>query len=153
MDARGGVVWDEPTNSGMPDMSHGAAIVPLLRLYSPRPPARRDWNELRKHVDLAKVALELLGLPVERRGLRTISQYWHCPFELARVPSFRVNAAEPSWACFACGAGGDAAALVMRIKGISFRDAIAWLDEHGGFNSTELRGVEAEPARPAIAIR
>ena len=113
-------------------MSDGVASLPPLRLFTPRPRARGDWNEIRGRIDLAKVAAALLGPPVERRGLRTGSLGWNCPFDEGHRPSFQVIMGEDTWSCSECGAGGDAAALVMRIKTMSFRDAIAWLDEQEG---------------------
>ena len=53
---------------------------------------------------------------MERRGLQTASLRWRCPFDSGRTPSFQVNLGENSWSCSMCEAGGDAAALVMRIK-------------------------------------
>lgn len=113
-------------------MSHGAVSRPSLRLYTPRLMARRDWNEIRERIDLIKVAAALLGPPVERRGLRTASLVWRCPFDHGSTPSFRVNLGEATWSCSQCGSAGDAVALVMRMKGMVFRDAIAWLDEQKG---------------------
>ena len=56
----------------------------------------------------------------------------YCPFHRGTSASFRVLLGEAIWSCSACRAGGDAAALVMRLKSIGFRDAIAWLDEQDG---------------------
>jgi CHC2 zinc finger len=118
-------------------MSHGAVSRPSLRLYTPRLMARRDWNEIRERIDLIKVAAALLGPPMERRGLRTGSLGWRCPFDEGATPSFRVNLGEATWSCFHCGSAGDAVALVMRMKGMVFLDAIAWLDEQEGFGLVE----------------
>jgi DNA primase len=115
-------------------MSDGAPSFPSLRLYTPRPRSRSDWNEIRARIDLKKLAAALLGPPVERRGLRSGSLGWYCPFEEGPSPSFRVILGETSWSCSSCGAGGDAAALVMRLKSMAFRDAIAWLDEQAGLD-------------------
>jgi CHC2 zinc finger len=113
-------------------MSDGAASFPPLRLYTPRPRSRSDWNEIRARIDLAKLAAALLGPPVERRGLQSGSLGWYCPFDLGPSPSFRVTLGAATWTCSTCGAAGDAAALVMRMKRMVFRDAIAWLDEQEG---------------------
>ena len=123
---------DDPTNLWITPMSDGAASLPPLRLYTPRPRSRSDWNEIRARIDLTKLAAALLGPPVERRGLRSGSLGWYCPFDEGTSPSFRVILGEATWSCSACGAGGDAAALVMRMKSMAFRDAIAWLDEQEG---------------------
>jgi CHC2 zinc finger len=116
-------------------MSYGPASSLRLRLYRPRPTFRSDWSEIRGRIDLTKVAAALLGPPVERRGLSAGSLGWQCPFHRGTSPSFRIILGEAVWSCSACGAGGDAAALVMRIKSVGFRDAIAWLDEQEGLSS------------------
>jgi hypothetical protein len=113
-------------------MSDGAASPPLLRLYRHHTRSRSDWSEIRRRIDLTKVAAALLGPPVERRGLTRGSLGWYCPFHRGTSASFRVLWGEAIWSCSACRAGGDAAALVMRLKSIGFRDAIAWLDEQDG---------------------
>ena len=90
---------------------------------------------------------------MERRGLQTASMRWHCPFDRSRTPSFQVSLGERSWSCSTCGAGGDAAALVMRIKGMAFRDAVAWLDDQEDFRSTELVGDNPKRLRGGNCIR
>ena len=42
---------------------------------------------------------------------------WYCPFDEGPGPSFRVILGEATWSCSACGAGGDAAALVDADEG------------------------------------
>jgi DNA primase len=119
-------------------MSDGAASPPLLRLYRHRPGSRSDWSEIKGRIDLTKVAAAFLGPPVERRGLTSGSLGWCCPFHVGTIASFRVNLGESIWFCSDCEAGGDAAALVMRMKSIGFRDAIAWLDEQDGLDSSNV---------------
>ena len=135
MGGRAGCRLMNPTNPGMSFMSKAAASPPLLRLYKPRPESRSDWSEIRGRIDLAKVAAALLGLPGRKTG----------PAHAARwdgiAPSTGPTRRSGSiWVkrlvVFHCGAGGDAAALVMRIKSMDFRDAIAWLDEQEGFGAS-----------------
>jgi DNA primase len=119
-------------------MSDGASYPHLLKLYQHRPRSRSDWSEIRGRIDLTKVAAALLGPPVERRGLTSGSLGWCCPFDDGTSASFRVILGEAVWSCSACEAGGDAAALVMRLKSISFCEAIAWLDEQEGLDSSAV---------------
>ncbi len=115
-------------------MTKFVAAPPLLRLYKPGPESRGEWSEIRERIDLAKVAAALLGPPVERRGLSSGSLGWRCPFHQETKASFRIILGAVAWSCSTCGAGGDAAALVMRVKRMDFSDAIAWLDEEEWFN-------------------
>jgi hypothetical protein len=93
---------------------------------------RLDWPAIRDKVDLAKVATALLGPALGRRGERGRRLYWRCPFHEDNNPSFAVTPGKPHWKCFGCGEHGDAAALVMKLNGMSFPDAVRWLGEQVG---------------------
>jgi CHC2 zinc finger len=134
-------------------MSDRAASPPLLRLYRHHPRSRSDWSEISGRIDLTKVAAALLGPPVERRGLTRGSLGWYCPFHRGTSPSFRVLLGEAIWSCAGCGAGGNAAALVMRLKSIGFRDAIAWLDEQHGLDFSETVAPDNHTAPEPVAVR
>ena len=88
-------------------------------------PPRPDWREERGRIDLAAVATNLLGPAPGRRGERGL--WWPCPFHEDRNPSFRVDASKGLWKCFGCSEHGDAAALVMRLRNLSFPEAVAHL--------------------------
>jgi DNA primase len=118
-------------NFGMLLMPHVATSPSLLRLFRPEPATRVHWSAIRGRIDLAKVAAALLGAPSTGGDDCSAWLWWHCPFHFDSTPSIRVVAGEPTWSCGGCGAGGDAAALVMRVKHVSFRDAVQWLDEEG----------------------
>lgn len=135
-------------------MAHNPVPPRPLRVYAPRLVARRDWSEIKTRIDLAKVTAALLGPPVERRGLRSGSLGWYCPFDHGPDPSFRVILGEATWSCSTCAAGGDAAALVMRMKKLIFRDAIAWLDEQEGLDlaSEVVEDDRSFPGTKAIQI-
>jgi DNA primase len=91
-------------------------------------PSRRiDWKTERGRIDLAAVATGLLGRPPGRRGYRGPLLWWHCPLHHDHNPSFTVTPGKPWWRCFGCGAHGDAATLVMKMMGMTFREALAYL--------------------------
>ena len=48
--------FDDLINTWISPMSDGAASFPPLRLYTPRPRSRSDWNEIRARIDLTKLA-------------------------------------------------------------------------------------------------
>ena len=133
-------------------MSDGAASPPRLRLYRHPTHSRNDWSEIRRRIDLTKVAAALLGPPVERRGLTCGSLGWYCPFHHGTSASFRVLLGEAIWSCTACRAGGDAAALVMRLKSIGFRDAIAWLDEQDSLALSKVVAGDDRSTPRAITV-
>ena len=96
-------------------------------------PDRIDWQSARDRIDLCEVATRLLGSP--DRGRK-----WPCPFHEDRTPSFAVDRKKGTFRCYGCGEHGDAANLVMKIQGIGFAQAIAF-----------LTGGSSRRGRPAIA--
>ena len=53
--------------------------------------------------------------------------WWCCPFHADRNPSFVIEPGRPTWHCYGCGAHGDAATLVMKLKGATFPEAVSLL--------------------------
>lgn len=90
-------------------------------------PGSFRWDDLKDRVDLLRVAVSLLGEPPGRRGEKGRKVWWNCPFHDDPNPSFAVDPERRSWKCFGCGEHGDAPALVMRLRGVTFRDAVAYL--------------------------
>lgn len=79
----------------------------------------RDYLEvstiLKRHTDLKpRGKRELVGL---------------CPFHAERTPSFEVNDSKGTYHCHGCGVGGDAIRALMRLEGMSFRDAVLTLND------------------------
>jgi len=109
---------------------------------------RTDWPSVRDTIDMAAVATDLLGPAPGRRGKRGRRLWWSCPLGTHedRNPSFAVDPGKRRWKCYGCGAHGDAAELVMKLEGMSFREAKAYLT--GG--PTTARKAPTRPAtRPA----
>src|SRR6516165_9097232 len=98
-----------------------------------------DWSEVRDRVDLVAVATALLGPPPGRRGERSRRRWWHCPFHNDRNPSFCIDPGKPWWKCFGCGEHGNAAGLVMKLKGWSFPEAVRYLADQVGVVGTSSR--------------
>jgi DNA primase len=62
--------------------------------------------------------------------------WWRCPFHEGCSPSLWVALGASHWSCMGCDAGGNAVALVMRIKKIGFGEAIKWLGDRAGSTSS-----------------
>jgi CHC2 zinc finger len=88
---------------------------------------RMDWSEIRDRIDLGIVATVLLGPAPGRRGEKGRRSWWLCPFHPDKNPSFCVTPGKGNWRCWGCGEHGDAATLVMKLNGVSFPKARAWL--------------------------
>lgn len=93
---------------------------------------RIEWDELRRRIDLAAVATNLLGPAPGRRGERGRRLWWPCPFHQDANPSFCIDPQREWWRCYGCQEKGDAANLVMRRLGLSFPEAVRWLDGFAG---------------------
>lgn len=50
-----------------------------------------------------------------------------CPFHAEKTPSFKVHADKGTFKCFGCGKGGDAAAFLMELKGMSYPEAVKYI--------------------------
>ena len=105
-----------------------------------------DWKRVRDAVDLADITTRLLGPPVKREGRRVI---WRCPFHPDHNPSFEVDTSKNRWKCWPCNLGGDAAALVMKLNGLKFPDAVAYLTGGAASSQGSKRQVNP-PVRPAL---
>ena len=88
---------------------------------------RVDWRAARERIDLAAVATALLGPAPGRRGARGRRLWWHCPFHEDANPSFCVEPGKAWWRCYGCDEHGDAATLVMKLRGVGFPEALAYL--------------------------
>jgi DNA primase len=116
------------------------------------PLERIDWNELKDRIDLAIVATALLGPAPGRRGERGRRLWWRCPFHEDRNPSLAIEPDKPWWRCWGCSENGDAAALVMKVRGVAFPEAIRWLAELAGI-APGSRGQAARSPAPSMAPR
>ena len=68
------------------------------------------------------------GIELQQRG----RHFWACcPLHSERTASFCVNHEKQKWKCFGCGASGDSIDFIMKLKGISFRDALGYLGISG----------------------
>ena len=111
---------------------------------------RPDWRSERDRIDLAAVAAGLLGPAPGRHGERGARLWWRCPIppHEDRNPSFMVDPARGRWKCFGCGKHGDAAALVMEVKQVTFPEAKAYLTAGDLTPSGSQRPRVASPTRP-----
>lgn len=85
------------------------------------------WEDLKDRIDVVAIARDLMGEPPGRGGERGRRSWWHCPLHEDRNPSFAVDPERRTWKCFGCGEHGDAPELVMRLRGVGFREAVAYL--------------------------
>lgn len=65
--------------------------------------------------------MERMGFEPRRRGHEWVVC---CPFHEDQRPSLRMSTAKNTWFCDPCGQGGDSLDFVMRVRGLSFPDAV-----------------------------
>jgi len=70
---------------------------------------------------------------IEREGIVELKRRGHdfwapCPFHQEKTPSFKVSVDRQRWYCFGCGQRGDAVDFVMKLHGLSFKDACKFLN-------------------------
>jgi hypothetical protein len=95
-------------------------------------PARRSLRRRKRRqldplpLDQAR-AISLLEIS-ERLGLdlRRVGQSWRgpCPLHGGEHRNFAINPEHGRFKCFVCGEGGDGIELWMRVRGVSFVDAV-----------------------------
>ena len=96
------------------------------------PGTRTEWSEIKDRVDLAAVAINLLGPAAKRQGPRLL---WPCPFHDDHDPSFQVDWNRKTWRCWVCAIGGDAAELVKKVNKCDFPTAVKFLADLAGVAS------------------
>jgi CHC2 zinc finger len=115
----------------------------------PKTPVQNDrsdyWSKVKDRIDLAAVATGLLGPAPGRRG-GTGRLWWRCPFHDDKNPSFNVNPIKQTWTCYGCSEHGDAAALVMKLRGLTFPQTVAYL-----VGNPLPSGTPPTRPRPAVA--
>src|ERR1035437_4803426 len=82
-----------------------------------------DIERLKNEISVERL-VESAGIALQKSGKDKIGL---CPFHEDSTPSLIVTPEKNLWHCFGCGAGGDAFAWVMKLRGISFRHAVELL--------------------------
>ncbi len=88
-------------------------------------------EEIRDRIDLVELVSQYVQLERAGKNFKGL-----CPFHTEKTPSFHVSPALNRFHCFGCGASGDVFGFLMRIEGLSFREAMRRLAERAGI---ELR--------------
>lgn len=72
--------------------------------------------------------LQAEGVELKQRGR---SLWALCPFHSERTASFAVNPEKQRFRCFGCHVGGDVVDFIMKLKNVSFPDALKYLGISG----------------------
>lgn len=99
-------------------------------------------DEIRGRVDIVDYVSAYVRLI--KRGKNYLGL---CPFHSEKTPSFNVSRERQMFKCFGCGEGGDIFKFVMRMDGLSFREALERLAERTGVV------LEDRPQGPSADLR
>ena len=91
-------------------------------------------DDIRRRIDLAALISEHVALKRSGRGFVGL-----CPFHAEKTPSFHVDPERGIFHCFGCNAGGTAFTFLMRVTGVTFRDAVQALAARAGVMIPESR--------------
>jgi DNA primase len=93
-------------------------------------------TQIKDHVNIVDIIGEYVPLKKAGQSYKGL-----CPFHTEKTPSFIVNPQKGIFHCFGCGVGGNVFNFLMKLKGISFPDAVRLLGERAGIH------IEAEGRR------
>jgi len=110
-----------------------------------------EKDDVKSRVDIV-VLFSHFGVNLTAKGKGFVAK---CPWHEDSTPSLSVDRDKGLYHCFGCGESGDVFALVEKMKGVGFREALAFLKAHVGQlppkgRATRSVGQETEPA-PAEA--
>ena len=92
-------------------------------------------SDTKDQVKQANDIVDLIGsyFPLRRKGSGYVC---HCPWHDDTNPSFQINPARQSWACYVCSIRGDVFDFVMRKESVEFFEALKILAERVGIPLT-----------------
>jgi len=102
-----------------------------------------DLQQLKRKSDLVAVA-QSRGLELQKQGQDYVAL---CPFHREESPSFHITPVKNLFHCFGCGAAGSVIDFVMRLDGITFKDAVTKLLTETGIVHRASEAPAPEPAK------
>lgn len=103
-----------------------------------------EKDEVKGNVDILSL-FSSFGISLEKKGK---SHMGLCPFHDDKEPSLSVDQSKGLYHCFGCGESGDVFDLVMKIKGIGFKEALSYLK--GG--SASITSPDPEYTKQPVAV-
>jgi len=101
----------------------------------------RGWSKVTSRyrddlVDRVRESNDILSVVMEYVQLKKVGGRYVglCPFHSERTPSFTVSPDKQLFYCFGCHVGGNVFTFIMKIEGLTFREAVRRLGERAGID-------------------
>ncbi len=101
---------------------------------------------IKETADIRQVVQEFV--PLKKRGRNWVGL---CPFHPDKDPSFTVNEDKQIFYCFGCGEGGNVFKFLMKIQGLSFKEAATTLAQRYGITIPKRPVSKAESKKRELA--
>ena len=104
-------------------------------------------EEVRQNNDIVDIISQYVHLTRKGRNY-----FGLCPFHTEKSPSFSVSPDRQIFHCFGCGVGGNVYTFLMKIEGITFREALEQLAERANIQLPTLEN-NADTAREELKAK
>lgn len=104
-------------------------------------------EEVRQNNDIVDIISQYVHLTRKGRNY-----FGLCPFHNEKSPSFSVSPDRQIFHCFGCGVGGNVYTFLMKIEGITFREALEQLAERANIKLPTLEN-NADTAREELKAK
>lgn len=101
----------------------------------------RGWSDVTSRyrddlVDRVRESNDILSVVSEYVQLKKVGGRYVglCPFHTERTPSFTVSPDKQLFYCFGCHVGGNVFTFIMKLEGLTFREAVRRLGERAGID-------------------
>lgn len=91
-----------------------------------------DISAIRERSNILEIVSDYVSLKKTGKYYKGL-----CPFHSEKTPSFMVNEGKQVFHCFGCGEGGDIFTFLMKIKNLTFPEAVEELAKRYGIKLTE----------------
>ena len=104
-------------------------------------------EEVRQNNDIVDIISQYVHLTRKGRNY-----FGLCPFHSEKSPSFSVSPDRQIFHCFGCGVGGNVYTFLMKIEGITFKEALEQLAERSNIQLPKLEN-NADTAREELKAK